>query len=293
MDGISAFLSAIPAAAASPIALVAYLGALAAWGLIGWRVRQCEACKAFPDPLACLRILFPTLPPETTAEEAIRSKRHDLFFRGFLAICATLLVLVAMTFYEAHDRRARSDELVREILGSRPNAFMGAQTSPDSQFMSSVNVLANGPKMVAEAAAEIKDLGPGDIEDIVQSMRRERRTASQINKALADISGAGRLKRVNDSLRSAAAVVNQAFKRLAECFGAKECTPGSEHEKMCRMARAIESNIEAINEQARRIKGVSFSSTAEPPMLGSGSMDAFFIKVNAPNVVRLANNYCQ
>ena len=46
MDEFSAFLKAIPSAAASPLALVAYLAAVGAWLAIAWRLKIVQAGEA-------------------------------------------------------------------------------------------------------------------------------------------------------------------------------------------------------------------------------------------------------
>lgn len=175
MEIISAFIRAIPAAAASPLALVAYLATLAAWAFIAYRVRRFDilmkSIEHVPenDRRAVIEAEFGvgSIPPSLTANEFLVQQRQKLTFYAFLAFCAVVVIIVALTGYTAIDRRDRADNLIEELLGGG----VQTQSAPSSQFQSSFNVLKNGPDMLSQAAA---DLGPpptkAEIEDAVNQL---------------------------------------------------------------------------------------------------------------------------
>jgi hypothetical protein len=92
MEEITAFTKAIPSAAASPLALVAYLATLGAWTLITWRVRRfrelLQKIELLPEPdrIKALQMELGYVPvlKGLTAEQYLRSRIHTLLVRRIL-----------------------------------------------------------------------------------------------------------------------------------------------------------------------------------------------------------------
>ena len=153
MEELSAFLHAIPSAAASPLALVAYLAAIGAWTLIAWRVRRHSILLAHIHQLpeadriraVQMELGYVEIRKGLSAEQHLRSRIHTFLLIGFLAICVTVVVIAGMALYKSRDQKERADEYIRQLLGS-----------PSSQYRSAANTLANGRQMISEAATEIK-----------------------------------------------------------------------------------------------------------------------------------------
>src|SRR5918911_1438097 len=104
MTFLSAALKAIPAAATSPLALAAYVMALAAWTLIAYRVNRSkvllEHITALPerDRLAALQteIGYVKLRRGLSPTQWLAAQRQKYFFAGFLAVCGVLIIVFAI-----------------------------------------------------------------------------------------------------------------------------------------------------------------------------------------------------
>jgi hypothetical protein len=290
MDEFSAFLKAIPSAAASPLALVAYLAAVGAWLAIAWRLKIVQAVSVqlphLPEekrPDVILAALGQQVPPHLSAEQFLRGKRDFYVLIGFLAICVVVVVIAAISFSRVYEQSKRSDELIRQILGS-----------PSSAAMSATNMLADGATTITEAAAEIKPpLSNSQLSDLVDRWAMQHVPADEIDRRLAQYSGAGRLKQANNALARAASTLDAQYKDLADCFRTIQCRPGDEFKRMCTAAKTIRSRIVAINQAAQNIPGVNFNASGGPPLLGGGSMDTDFNMIAAPNIEYLATEVCK
>jgi hypothetical protein len=290
MGGFSAFLEAIPSAAASPLALVTYLAAVGAWLAIAWRLRIVQAVsRALPDlpknqrADAIKLALNRAVPPNLTPEQFLRGQRDFYILIGFIAICVVVVVIAAISVSRVYNQSKRSDELIRQILGSPPTAAMSA-----------ANMLANGETMIKEAATEIKPpLSNAQLSDLVDRWAMQHVPADEINRRLAEYSGAGRLKQANNALARAAGTLNAQYKDLADCFWTIQCRPGDEFERMCTAVKTIRSRIAAINQAAQNIPGLNSNASGGPPLLGGGSMDIDFNMIVAPNVDYLATEICK
>jgi hypothetical protein len=290
MEEILATLKAIPAAAASPLALVAYLATVGAWTLIAWRVRRHSALLAHlhhlpeKDRITAIQMElgYVDVPKGLTAEQYLRSRIHSFVFAGYIALCVTGIVIAGMAFYKRNDAKDRADEYIREILDS-----------PRTGYMSSTNVLSNGKQMVEEAAAEVRPpLSKGDLADLVDRLAIQRMNGAQINERLKQMSGTGRLQKANDVLGVAAKTVDDAFEKLADCFRSVMCAPGKEFARMCKTVLAIRENIAASNGSASKIPGVMMNLSGGPMNFGDGSMDVSFRAVSAINVEYLSKVVC-
>lgn len=290
MDGFSAFLKAIPSAATSPLALVAYLAAVGAWLAIAWRLKIVqEVSRTLPQlpeyqrADAIKTAIGRGVPPNLSPEQFLRGQRDFYYLIGFIAICVVVVVIVAIGVFRVYEQSERADRMTREILGSPASAFMSAQ-----------NVLANGEAMINEAAAEIKPpLTNAQLSDLVDRWAVQRVPAAEINRRLAEYSGAGRLKQANDALARAAGTVDGRYKDLADCFRTIQCRPGDEFERMCRGVKTIRSGIAVINSAARNIKGVNLNASGGPPLIGGGSMDIDFNVIATPSIEYLATEICR
>lgn len=288
---IKEFIGAIPAAAVSPLALVAYLAALAAWTFIAYRVKRLAVVmkdiEKFPEDdrkaIVIEEFRNARIPPELSAKQYLEEQRQLFVFRGFLALCATLVIVIGMSGYYAYDKRGRADGIIGEILDR-----------PESQFMSSVNVLANGTEMVSDASV---DSGPdpsnSDLSEMVDRMRRRgMNDAASIAKQLGRESSGGRIQQVSRSVNAAASNIDEAFSRLARCYRERLCANGSRKQEMCSLVARLALNMNSINEAARRIPGVMLNSSGGAPIFGKGTMDRYFDAVSMPNVEYLNAAVC-
>lgn len=290
MEEIQAFLQAIPSAAASPLALIAYLATVAAWVAIALRVKRfrvlMEKIDALPekDRLRAIEAEIGRIKvrPGLTAEEYLRSRIHLFILIGFLAVCCTIVLVTGTAVVQVQEEKERADGYTRELLGS-----------PASPYMSAINTLANGTQMIGVARQDVRPpMTNSELDDAVDKLVQQGLNANQINARLAEIAGTAKIRRANDALAKAAAAANDAFKKLSDCFRDARCRPGDEFARMCRTVRQIQMNLDAINTSAAKIPGVNFNASDTTAMLGGGSMDTNFNKVSAPNVAYLAQQAC-
>lgn len=289
MTDLQAFLNAIPAAASSPLALVAYLAAIGSWTVIAWRVKRFKLLMArLPDfPLEDRRAVVEAeigripLRAGLTPEQYLRSRIHLYFLLGFIAVLATIVIVLAMAGFRSADTQARSDGLTDLALGS-----------PPSNYQSAFNVLANGAGAVDGAAAQLRISSDDDIEDEVTRLARQGLRSEAITQRLAANSGAGRFKQVNGRLTEAAKTVDERFTELSKCYHIGECRNGERAPELCRHLRAIQRNVKAINGHAKQGRGVMLNSSGGPPIIGGGALDIEFDLIQTPNVDFLASTVC-
>jgi hypothetical protein len=289
-DAISAFLSAVPSAAASPLAMIAYLATVAAWIVIAYRVKRftvlMENIEKLPevDRIKAIKAEFRNakIPPRLTAKDYLRQQKQAYILYAFLALCAVIIVVFGMTISTAVDKQHRADGLTEKIL-----------SQPSSQLMSSANVLSNGPKIVDEVAAEI---GPPptqrELSDIVDRLVQSgMRDGAQINQRLHEMFG-GKLQDVSRTLNLAAGNVDKEFEPLADCYRRAECGKGSRFTEMCGRVRQFSKMIGDINAAASKIPGVMMNTSDAPPLFGSGSIDRYFDVLSAKNLDYLSSQVC-
>ena len=290
MDVILAFIRAIPSAAASPLALIAYLATLVAWAIIAYRVNRfrelMKRIELLPegDRLAAIKaeIGRVDVPRGLTGEQYLRMRIHTFIFVGFLALCGTVAMVGIKAAYVVYQQMIRADNLTREILAP-----------PNSDYMSAINTLSNGAQIVAEAAAELRPpMSKAELDDLVSRLARQRLNGEQISQQLADLAGTGRLKRANSVLASAAARADDAYGKVAACFRLAQCRPGFEAAMLCKALHGMKRSIDAINEAGRKIPGVNYNMSGTAPMLGGGSMDVDFSAIVAGNVDYLLSASC-
>ncbi|MBY3176996.1 hypothetical protein HFO27_20555 [Rhizobium leguminosarum] len=290
-DAISAFIEAIPAAASSPLALVAFLAALAAWTYIAYRVKRfgilMDKIESLPeiDRRAVIEAEFRNakIPLNLSSADYLIKQKQDYIFYAFLVLCASILILMSMTFYETFERRQRSDNLIGQIFDA-----------PSSQLQSSTNVLSNGPEMIAQAASAIRPPpSQGELAEIVDRLVQSGlRDAETINRRLSEMSGGGQLQEVSRALNGAASNINEALQPLADCYRRLTCGDGKRFADMCKSIKMYYDITSSINGRASKIPGVLLNTTGEPPLFGNGSMDVYFDMVNAENVNFLHKEVC-
>jgi hypothetical protein len=290
MDVIIAFIRAIPSAAASPLALIAYLATLVAWVIIAFRVNRfrelMKRIELLPeaDRLAAIKAEMGRVdvPRGLTGEQYLRMRIHTFLLIAFLALCGTVATVGLKAGYDVYQQMIRADNLTREILAP-----------PSSDYMSAVNTLSNGPQMVMEAAAEIRpSMSKAELDDTVDRLARQRLNGEQINRRLAELAGTGRLQRANAVLAQAAARVDDAYGRLAACFRKAECRPGFEADMLCQGLIVVKRSIDATNDAGWKIPGVNYNASGAALVLGGGSMDIDFSKIAAGNVEYLLTASC-
>lgn len=290
MDVLIAFVHAIPKAAASPLALVAFLATVLAWVAVAYRVNRFrELMKALPllkedDRLKAIRdeIGAVDVPHGLTGEQYLRKRKDTFVFGGFLVLCGTVVIVIVTAGYDVYQQKSRADNLSREVL-----------SVPSPDYMSAANTLANGPQMVEQAAAEIHPpLSDAELDAYVDRLAQEGLTGQKISALLAERAGTSRLKRASEVLAEAASRIGASYEKLAECFRQIQCRRGPDTEKLCEALIAIRTSINNANVAARKIPGVNFSESGTQPMLGGGSMDVAFSKVSAGNVDYLLTVAC-
>lgn len=282
------FLNSLPAAAISPLALVAYLGTLITWAYVSTSEKKLQLVlqniQSFPEDqrrATVTEVLKAEIPANLKAAQYVQILKDRNRLLGFLAVCCSIVIILAMASWKAYDSRERADNLIKEIL-----------ESATSDYRSAVNVLGNGAIMIREAAAEVRHISNDEMRTIVDRLALQRMNAEQIAKRLGELSGAGRLRRANNSLDNAARRVNEAYKKLTDCFRAVECRTSAETPRMCQAINGIISNIDAANAQALKIKGITFNETGAGAIFGNGTMDLYFTKITVPNLSYLASAVC-
>jgi hypothetical protein len=290
MEGIQAFLDAIPNAAANPLALVAYLATLVAWVVIALRVKRFrilmdkiealpekDRLKAIEAEIGRVKIRF-----GLTAEQYLQSRIHTFILIGFLAGCATVVLVAGTALVRVYEQKERADGYTRELVDN-----------PSSSYMSAVDMLADGPEMIAEARQEIRlPMTNNELADVVDSLAQQHMSREQIEARLTKMTGTRRLQHANTALANAAATANESFKKLSNCFRDVECRQGDEFAKMCNVVGHVAANIQAINDSARQIPGLNFNATGAPPILGGGTNGIGFNQISATNIAYLSKQVC-
>ena len=108
-DFLRSAISAIPKTAQSPLALAAYLAAIAAWVLVAFRVNRNKSLLAnlqkLPegDRLAALRLEMVDIPiPDSvTPKDWLRARNQRYYFWGYVALCVVIILLFAMASFTA------------------------------------------------------------------------------------------------------------------------------------------------------------------------------------------------
>lgn len=282
MDGLlSQILASIPTAATSPLAFVAYLAALATWGLIAFRVKtlnevrqtlehlaEADRGEALRQALGAVRV------GEFTPTEYIKHQISRYVFIAFLVACATAIIITVLAAREALDRKKLTEDMIRSEI-----------ESPSSQYMSAVNVLNNGPRAIARLAETIPAQSSFEaLDPQVQRLRQEGRSYEEIVKLLRQSSGGGQLQEINEALMRVSARIEQTLADLADCFKNQRCVNSAENMTvLCQQIIRVTTDARNSNREALSIPGVNFAQGNSEPIFGNGAMDRFFRQISLPN----------
>ena len=286
-EGIAGFLNAIPSAATSPLAFLAYIAALIAWVVIGLNTNRLRVImphiSSLPkkDQIAAIHaaIGYVAIPTGLTGEEYLRRRIHTFVFSAFMALIAVIAFIIGLTFYKYYERRMVADNMINNIL-----------TAPSSDFMHAVNDINAGLTMVTNAAKEIgPEISPQDLVALVESLQRQHLNGEQINKRLAEAAGTDALRAVNQKLIKASEFLENTFTSLAICFRELACAAGNQFPLLCQYVTVINKNIHDANKAGRGIHGVSYNASKSGDMLGGGSMDVYFKEFSSKSVSYLAS----
>ena len=127
-------VAAIPAAAASPLALVAYVLALTAWFVIALRVkrnRQVLSMLKLIPATERVQLLVTEMgaapsPASIDVESWLRARRHAYYLIAFIVGCVTVIVVVAIALWKP--AIAKVPATATDALGSRePSVVKQAQ----------------------------------------------------------------------------------------------------------------------------------------------------------------------
>ena len=294
---MAGFLNAIPSAAASPLALIAYLAALAAWVAIVFNTRRLtilmKDIRRLPEPdriVAIREVLGRVhIPKGVTGAQFLTQRKHTYVFWGFIALCGVIVLVIGMSFYRFYERRAVADAMIIDILGSSSSA----PTASRSNFMSAVNVLSNGPAMVEQAGAQIQPpMSSSELKAKSDELQLQHLSSAQILQRLADAAGTGQLQDVNRVLSAAAKQIEDQFHDLANCYRAANCGKGTQFKRLCKMVATNHRNIVMVNRNAQSIPGVNFNASGTGTMLSSGALDIHFDEVSSDAIAYLAVEVC-
>ncbi|MET4754578.1 hypothetical protein [Bradyrhizobium sp. RT11b] len=296
MEQIGAFLNAIPAAAANPLALIAYLATVVAWTLVAMRVNRfkilMDRIEKLPekDRIEAIRIETGRVVPKgMTAEQYLRSRIHLFILIGFLVLCATASFVASMALIRVYEQKARADGYIIEILGEANSSAVDAR----SPYKSAISTLENGPIMIREAQAEIRPPpSKAELDQMVDQWALQRVPTNEIDRRLRVFAGTDRLKRANEKLAEVAARINSTYEKLANCFRAAECRRGDQFGRMCAAVKKILRNVDEANAAVRAIPGVNFNMSETIANLGGGSMDIDFNAIVVPEVAYLGTVLC-
>ncbi|MGO6875412.1 hypothetical protein ACCS85_26765 [Rhizobium ruizarguesonis] len=132
MEFLTGALQAIPQAATSPYAFIAYLSAVLAWVAITYRVKRNETLLANIDKLPAedrrlaleAEMGAAAVHGGISPADWLKQKRQFYYFLGFLAILAVAVVVFVIAINESNAARSRAE--LGAVLGDRATAFLGA-----------------------------------------------------------------------------------------------------------------------------------------------------------------------
>lgn len=294
VDTIAAFLKAIPSAAVSPLALIAYLAAAIAWVILSYRP---GLIKALGDQLShvskknaadLLRATLPggDAPADYTADHYNANKNADRKLYAFYAVLATIVLVLAIAGYKAHTELDRADGMIGEILDN-PQSIR--------------TVLANlerGPDLVAGAEEDRpgdipQDISANDLGEMFDRMRMSNPSMNNpeaLMRQLRDRSKGGRLQKASRISNEAVRQLDERFEKLDNCYGEAACTNGKRAAELCRLTDRILRDVDNVNRSIGG--GVTVDTTDAAPNFGDGAMDSYFHALSTPHVRSLHARAC-
>jgi hypothetical protein len=290
LDFLTAALAAIPTAATSRLAFLAYLAAIVSWVVVAYRVRSIQhaniSVQHLPerDRLEYLMRVYGELRVEVLApDQYIKLKKQQYFFYGVLAICATAILVVGLAARDALDRERLTDELIQAAL-----------LPPTTDVMSAVNVLNLGPNGVAELATTMQpDLSEAELAALIDQWRvEEGLDADQSMARFRSGSQGARLQDVNQQLKRVSQRINGNLSELAECFRQQRCVASASLiGELCLHLNRVITDMRGSNEAAMSVPGVTFGQSGSDPSFGDGALDRYFEEITIPNATYLVQ-YC-
>lgn len=281
--------AALPNAASSPAALVAYLAALLVGGFVVYRLRRYSIAGKQIEHLpeadrleALIRILGEVPVGQLSPTDYIKLQTTKYIFYAFLVLCATFVVVSAMAVKEVLDREALTNSLIEKTLDP-----------PSSQFQSSFNVIDSAPNIVA-TIAQTRDPNPtyAQQEALIERLVEEGYRQDEMFAVLAQLGYGGELQEVNQRLIISLSKVDSDFLELRECFEQQRCTAGaSKMPVLCEYVNAVVAAVKKSNENARSVPRVLYNQSGTDPLFGSGITDAYWDEAVARNT-QLLSEYC-
>jgi hypothetical protein len=233
------------------------------------------------DRLEALRAILGQvqIPGGMTATDYIRDRRNRYILYGFLAVVGSVVLVLLLAGGTAINRDKVTDDTIAGVLGEI-----------DSDLASAINVLNSGPSSIREVAANIgPQLSNAELSALTDRWVQEGCYSDCIMRRLEEMSGGGQLQSVNSWLLKTAERINEAFEELATCFRKQECVKtASQMPALCRTVARVRTDMEASNQAAMSIPGITFAEGSSDPLFGNGAMDVFFREVRVPNITYLS-----
>lgn len=294
MDAIAAFVKAIPSAATSPLALVAYLAIAIAWVVLSYRKGLISAVgEHLPNipknkRAETLGAVLPggDAPADYTADHYNANKNADRKLYAFYAVLATIVIVLAIAGYKAHNEMDRSDGMIGEILDN-PQTYRNALANLD-----------RGTDLVAGAEEDQtgdipSNISPNDLGNMIDSMRmgnRSMNNSAAIMKYLRGNSRGGRIQKASGILNGAVRQLDASFAKLDDCYREFACANGKRAAELCRVTARILQDIDNVNKSIGG--GVTIDTTDAAPNFGNGETDPYFHALSSPHIRSLHSQAC-
>jgi hypothetical protein len=294
VDAIAAFVKAIPSAATSPLALVAYLAIAIAWVVLSYRKGLISAVgEHLPNipkskRAETLGTVLPggDAPADYTADHYNANKNADRKLYAFYAVLATIVIVLAIAGYKAHNEMDRSDGMIGEILDN-PQTYRNALANLD-----------RGTDLVAGAEEDQtgdipSNISPNDLGNMIDSMRmgnRSMNNSAAIMKYLRGNSRGGRIQKASGRLNGAVRQLDATFEKLDSCYREFACANGKRAAELCRVTARILQDIDNVNKSIGG--GVTVDTTDAAPNFGTGETDPYFHALASPHIRSLHSQAC-
>lgn len=294
MNAIAAFLKAIPSAATSPLALIAYLAVIIAWVVLSYRRALIDGLGPLLPNISknkrdkLLRMVLPggDVPADYTADHYNANKNSERKLYALYAVLATVVIILAIAGYKAHNELDRSDGMIGEILDN-PQTFRGALANLD-----------RGVELV-EGASEARpgDIPPNmsanDLGNVLDNMRMgnsRMNNSDALMKYMKSNSRGGRIQKSSGILNGAVAQLDGLFEKLDSCYREAACVNGSRKDELCKLTTRILEKIGNVN--ASLGDGVTVDTTDAASNFGNGATDPYFHGLSAPHIRSLHSQAC-
>jgi hypothetical protein len=294
VETLAAFLKAIPSAAASPLALVAYLVIVIAWVVLSYRKGLIGAVGPHLQNVPknkraeLLKAVLPggDTPVGYTAEHYNANRNADRKLYAFYAVLATIVIVLAIAGYKAHNELDRSDGMIGEILDN-PQTIRTALAN-----------LERGPDLVAGAEEDRpgdipQDISANDLGEMIDRMRMGNsgmNNSEAIMRQLRDRSKGGRLLKASRISNEAVRQLDEKFEKLDNCYRETACANGKRAAELCRLTARILQDVGNVNGSTGG--GVTVDTTDAASNFGNGAMDPYFHALSTPHIRSLHSQAC-